>query len=197
MSSWASFRKTWIRPEVYPLLGAMGAAIGICGLSLYNKTRDSIITWDKSKRGNEEYFGTVDEFVPFGNRFKSGSARIFGSENVAYESQSWAHAEQPQTFTVRIGDSEEDEEEEDTQVEQVTEADSSGEQVVVAETVDSSTASEIKSAVAPVEPMVALKDESIDKIQAALDAALELAEKEENANKSSPGSSETNPSPSV
>lgn len=186
MSSWAYFRKTWLKPEVYPLIGAMGAALGICGLSIYNKTRDTIITWDKSKRGNMDYLGTVDEFVPFGNSIKSGSARIFGSENVAYESQSWAHAEKPQTFTVRIGDAEEEEEAE-AQVEEVAETASGSDPVVRAETVEASTASDVDSVavpVAPVEPVVALKDESIDKIQAALDAALDLAEKEESTKSS-------------
>lgn len=161
----------------------MGAAIGICGISMFNKTRDSIITWDKTKRGNADYFNTIDEFVPAGNISKTFSARIFGKENVIYDSHSLAHAEPPQFVTIQVGEPEEEEEAEEEPQEEAqdetkeVQADASESAETVAAVAVAVVADPVPAAPQDVviEP-VPLKDQSTENIQAALDAALNLAE---------------------
>lgn len=123
MSAWNTFRKVWLLPEVYPLIGAMGVATGLAGFAIYNKANDSIVTWNKNKRTNADYFDNIDEYVPVGAVFKSNSSRIFSSENVIYASNNRGiakaiHQTEPLTFTIRVGDEAEDDEAEDVIVEE-------------------------------------------------------------------------------
>ncbi len=82
MSSWAQFRKTWVKPEVYPLIGSMVAALGVCGASIVNKLSQPTLTFNKSARkgGIFEQFEGIDEVTPgMANWSKSKSQSIFDS----------------------------------------------------------------------------------------------------------------------
>lgn len=82
MSGWAQFRKQWIKPEVYPLIGSMVFAIGVCGASLANKISQPTLTFSKSARkgGIFTQFEGVDEVTPgMATWSKSKSHSIFDS----------------------------------------------------------------------------------------------------------------------
>lgn len=78
-SGWAAFRKTWIKPEVYPLIGSMAAALGVCGVALANKISQPGMTFSKSARaaGIEAQLEGIDEVKPMWSSFKHYSASIF------------------------------------------------------------------------------------------------------------------------
>lgn len=151
MSNWAHFRKHWIKPEVYPLLGAMGAALGVCAAALINKARDPTIGWNKSKRseGQDALLEGVDEVVPLWSKSSKNSTRIFGHDKSIVESK-FKHTTIPEIAVVKAEEAEEEEEEE---------ADSIAEEVAEELTVAVST------------PVVEIIDEAPEKIEAAVEAA--------------------------
>lgn len=114
MSSWSAVRKIWVKPEVYPLIGAMGLAVGGATFAMISKVkRDPFFTFNKAHRsGTEDVFASVDEVRPFGAPAKSGSIRIFGKENEIM-SNKYEYTSSPPPVTVRIGEEEEEEAEED------------------------------------------------------------------------------------
>lgn len=84
MSSWSQFRKVWLLPEVYPLIGAVSIAVGAGVLTIANKIRlDPFCMTNRRRRS--DFVGTVEsvEHAPiFGERMKTGTTRMFGlSEN--------------------------------------------------------------------------------------------------------------------
>lgn len=147
MSNWAHFRKHWIKPEVYPLLGAMGAALGVCAAALINKARDPTVGWNKSKRGEgqDALLEGIDEVVPLWSTSSKNSTRIFGHDKSIIESK-FKHTTLPEVVIVKAEESEEEEE-----------ADSVPEEV----------AEELTVAV----PIVEIIDEAPEKIEAAVEAA--------------------------
>ncbi|KAJ1288866.1 hypothetical protein BS78_02G120700 [Paspalum vaginatum] len=59
MAGAASWSKIWIRPEVYPVVGATGVAVSFCVLSLYrNITGNPEVRVTKEKRAA----GVLDNF---------------------------------------------------------------------------------------------------------------------------------------
>ena len=113
MSNWAYFRKHWIKPEVYPLLGAMGAALGVCAAALINKARDPTVGWNKSKRGEGQsaLLEGIDEVVPLWSKSSENSTRIFGHDQTIRESK-YTHTTIPEITIIKPTEEEEEEEEE-------------------------------------------------------------------------------------
>lgn len=162
---WAHFRKVWLKPEVYPLIGSMVVAIGVCTTALVNKARDPSVIWEKSKRkGQTEVFDGVDEVVPLWSSSKKNSSRIFASENAIMEAKK-THTELPPPVTVTLAAEEDDDEPEDE--EQIEE------EPVVA--IEQSTASEDEPVASSEDDIVDITDEAADTINAAVDAAIESA----------------------
>lgn len=175
MSNWAYFRKHWIRPEVYPLIGAMAAALGVCSAAIINKVRDPGVGWNKAKRKGGDLLDDVEEIVPLWSSSKHNSARIFGSDKTIMDSK-FQNVTGPLSFTVKIGAAEEEEEEEqeETPVETVLEAvaevvEEAGEDVVA---VTQHVAEHVAAEIAPV---VDVMDEAAEVINAAIDAAVDTA----------------------
>ena len=79
-----SFREIWLKPEVWPLIGSIGIAIGVCGAQMANKISQPGMTFSKSARkgGIFAQFEDIDEVKPaLDTFFKSKSYSIFGSES--------------------------------------------------------------------------------------------------------------------
>lgn len=76
---WAQFRKTWIKPEVYPLIGSMVVALGVCGTALANKISQPGLTFSKSARkgGIHAQLEGIDEVRPMWSGSKNYSSSIF------------------------------------------------------------------------------------------------------------------------
>eukprot|EP00177_Eucheuma_denticulatum_P005094 GFKZ01009284.1.p4 GENE.GFKZ01009284.1~~GFKZ01009284.1.p4 ORF type:complete len:194 (+),score=50.49 GFKZ01009284.1:229-810(+) len=165
-TGWAAFRKTWLKPEVYPLIGSMAAALGVCGAAILNKVTDPTVTWNKSKRGAgaESQLDGVDEVVPMWNGAKGSSVRIFGTENPIMENKR-SFTQFQDTFVVKIGEEEEEEEEEvgEEEVAVVVEEDAS-------DVVDVAAAEEAAATAAAA--VVDVIDEAAETIKAAVDAAI-------------------------
>lgn len=151
-SNWASFRKVWLKPEVYPLIGSMVVAVGVCTTALVNKARDPSVTWNKSKRseGIEAQLDGVDEIVPLWSSAKSSSIRIFGGGNPIMDNKI-EHRSTSLSVTVPVEGGDEEEKEEEQVVEEVSE-----EHPVL-------------------EAVTELVDETAETINAAVDAAIESA----------------------
>lgn len=83
----ASFKAHWVRPEVYPLAAAIGAAVGLCSFFVFHKaTADPSVTWDRAARAagvEAQYAGRVGEdgVTPLWGGVKGRSIRIFDSGN--------------------------------------------------------------------------------------------------------------------
>lgn len=83
----ASFKARWVRPEVYPLAAAIGAAVGLCSYFMVHKaTADPSVTWDRTARAagvEAQYAGRVGEdgVTPLWGGVKGRSIRIFDSGN--------------------------------------------------------------------------------------------------------------------
>lgn len=152
MSSWAAFRKTWIKPEVYPLIGSMAAAVLVCGAAMTNKIRDPTVTWNKSKRagGTSAVIEDIDEVVPMWSRAKNSSTEIFSKATYVMDSKHIVSTD-GQTFTVTVGEPEEEPEE-------APEEEESAEEVET-----------------PVAAALEVVDEAAETINAAVDAAIESA----------------------
>lgn len=193
MSVWQHFRKKWLLPEVYPLIGAMSVATGLATFAIFNKTNDSIVTWSKKKRTSPDYLDNIDTFVPTGSIFKSSSSRIFGSENVIYDSNNKGIAKaaqqpEPLSFTIRVG-AEEDQEEDhaDTIIEDVPTfdrtADDNNHFGVSEADQDTISITPVSKATPPSKAnlddftltLSDLKDDSAEKVQEILDAAIGVA----------------------
>lgn len=157
-SNWTQFRKIWLKPEVYPLIGSMVAALGVCGAAMLNKATDPTVTWNKQKRsdGAPAQIEDVDEVVPMWASAKGSSIRIFGKENpIMQNKKSFTQLEQD-TFVMKAPVDEEEEEEE--------------EPVAVADdTVVESAAAEI---VKEAKQVLEVMDEAAETIKAAVDEAL-------------------------
>lgn len=109
-SRWAHFRKVWLRPEVYPLIGAMGAALGVMTASLINKASSPAIAWNKSKRGTGGIYDDIEEVVPLWASASRNSTSIFTSDSRLQETNKRAPGDF-ETFVVKVN-REEDEEDE-------------------------------------------------------------------------------------
>lgn len=176
MSSWAYFRKHWIKPEVYPLIGAMGAALGVCAVALINKARDPTCTWSKSKRkGEVDVFSTMDEVVPLWSSSKTGSTSIFGKDT-SIRASKFMHTESPPPVTVRIGEEEAEEEAEEESAAPIDEPVSGSQPATEAAAVIEAAANAAAGAglEAPV-PVTEVIDEAAETINAAIDAAIDKA----------------------
>ncbi len=92
--SWAHFRKVWIKPEVYPLIGSMVAAIGVCGAALANKISQPGMTFSKAARagGIHAQLEGIDEVRPMWSGSKKYSASIFSSSHEIMENKLTAPA---------------------------------------------------------------------------------------------------------
>lgn len=89
----------------------MASAVGISVFAMYNKTRDSNITWNKSRRMNDSAVSAVDEYQPLLMSTKGNSTRVFANDRNIFESHYKYIETEPQKFTIRIGEPEEEEEE--------------------------------------------------------------------------------------
>lgn len=170
-SGWATFRQRWLKPEVYPLIGAMAAAIGVCSAALINKARDPSVTWNKAKRTGGDLIDADEENLPMWHYAKNNSARIFSRENVITDYHK-INTELPPPITVKIGEAEEPAEEEDEQP-----ADESPAEVQApeGETAESGVSSDAEVAAEVAAPVLDVVDEAAETINAAVDAAIESA----------------------
>jgi len=51
LSKWANFKRYYVRPEIYPLVGAVGTAVGLFFFfGAHKAAADPTITWDKDMR---------------------------------------------------------------------------------------------------------------------------------------------------
>eukprot|EP00171_Calliarthron_tuberculosum_P016383 IDg16383t1 len=84
---WAHFRKTWIKPEVYPLIGSMVVALGVCGSALVNKISQPGLTFSKAARkgGIQAQLEGIDEVKPMWSGSKNYSASIFNDSKQIQE----------------------------------------------------------------------------------------------------------------
>lgn len=137
-SGWALFRHKWLRPEVYPLAGAMTAAVGICGFAIYNKTRDTTVAWNKMRRASDANITAVDEVVPMLTSARGKSTSIFGMDRGIFESQYKYMDAEPKKFTIRVGEPEEEEEEGEEEEEKEEQEEEGGEAAAVDEAQDES-----------------------------------------------------------
>ncbi|OSX81074.1 hypothetical protein BU14_0027s0100 [Porphyra umbilicalis] len=87
-TKFASFKARWVRPEVYPLAAAIGAAVGLCSYFVVHKaTADPSVTWDRTARASgveAQYAGRVADdgsVTPLWGAVKSRSIRIFDTGN--------------------------------------------------------------------------------------------------------------------
>lgn len=157
-SGWAYYRKYWIKPEVYPLIGSMAAALGVCGAALLNKARDPSVTWNKTKRsgGVEAQLENVDEIVPMWSYSKESAIRIFGKkEGNPILANKKDFISGPISVTIAAADAENAEE--DAEVESETEPESAAPEPVESK------------------PVPEVIDEDAAAINAAVDAAMERA----------------------
>lgn len=162
MAAWSHFRNTWLKPEVYPLVGAMTAALGVCGYAIFNKTRCTTVAWNKNRRITDANLTAKDEVVPVLTAVRGKSTSIFESDRAIFEAQYNKVEEAPMKFTIRVGGEEEEEEEEPSKevvevVEKVVEQLESS-KIPLSETLDDFTR-------ADADPKV---------VQAAVDAALDV-----------------------
>lgn len=76
---WAHFRKVWIKPEVYPLIGSMVVAVGVCGAALTNKISQPGLIFSKSARkaGIQAQLEGIDEVKPLWSSSINYSSSIF------------------------------------------------------------------------------------------------------------------------
>lgn len=169
-SGWAYFRKHWIKPEVYPLIGSMAAALGVCGTVMLSKARDPTIGWNKSKRKSDLY-QDVEEVVPLWSTAKNNSTRIFGSSREIMETKK-SFTELPDPVTVKIGDADEEEEEEDEAP--ASETDSPSDESAPVEQQSAPAAAEANTSDAvSIEAAVDVIDESAETINAVIDTAIQ------------------------
>lgn len=164
MAGWSSIRARWVKPEVFPLIGAMAVAVSFSGIAIYNQTRNTIVTFNKSRRKNDAGLTTQDELVPISSAMRGKSTSIFGDDRSIFKN---AYAEaannsEPLVFTVKVGEQEEEEEEE-AQPEVESEPEPESEPVIQA----------------VVDDVVDLTADDPEKIQAALDKALDVLKAEE------------------
>lgn len=157
-SGWAHFRKTWLKPEVYPLIGAMAAALGAMSAALINKARSPNVAWDKSKRTTGGIFDDVEEIVPLWNSSKKNSTGIFTSDSGIQDSKKII-TEDLGTFVIKTAEEEPEEEEEEEQIPEPI--------------VETSAVEQEEPAV--VQPAFDIIDESAEAINAAVDAAIQTA----------------------
>ncbi|OSX78673.1 hypothetical protein BU14_0103s0017 [Porphyra umbilicalis] len=51
LSKWANFKRYYVRPEVFPLVGAVGTAVGLFFFfGVHKASADPTVTWDKDVR---------------------------------------------------------------------------------------------------------------------------------------------------
>lgn len=188
-SAWANFRKHWVRPEIYPLIGSLVGALGIGGYALFNKATDPTIPWNKVKRGQsiDSQLEGIEEILPMWSTSRMGSIRVFTSANDIRDNKH-AYNDFQDTFVVKVGDAEEEEEEEEEESEEKEDEgeDEKGDKVVEvkegesaesAQLDETDTADEQSSSKAVEVPPPALDvmDEAAVEIHAAVDAALQAA----------------------
>ncbi|CAN8071635.1 unnamed protein product [Agarophyton chilense] len=187
-SGWAHFRKVWLKPEVYPLVGAMGAALGVMAVALVNKARSPNVAWNKSKRGSGTLYDDIDEVVPLWNDSKNNSTSIFQASSGIRDSKRQGRSDLGSFVIKAAADEEEEEEEQQQQQQQQQQSDESDEateeQASVAQSVEhvmeqvtnqvSDESAETQASV--VQSVAHVLDESADAINAAVDAALRTAE---------------------
>ncbi|KAI0565966.1 hypothetical protein FGB62_13g148 [Gracilaria domingensis] len=155
-SGWAHFRKVWLKPEVYPLIGAMAAALGVMTASLINKARHPTVAWNKGRRGTGSLVDDVDEVVPLWSDSKKNSTSIFGADSSIIDSKALGKDDLG-TYVVKAAAEEEEEEEEADEQPEAPPAEPAAEEVPV------------------VQPILDVIDESAEAINAAVDAAIETA----------------------
>ena len=114
MSTWAAFRKNWIKPEVYPLIGSMVAAFGVCSFALASKISQPGMTFNKAARkgGIEMQLEGIDEVKPMWSGMKEYSSSIFEKSHDILENKRQPAA--PVTVKVLADAADIAEEEEDT-----------------------------------------------------------------------------------
>lgn len=172
-SNWAYFRKHWIKPEVYPLIGSMAAALGVCGAAMLNKVRDPSVTWNKTKRGAGlvEQLDGVDEIVPMWSSSKNSSIRIFGGENPVRDMKT-QHTALPEPITIVVSP-EKEEEEAASEPDATVEEEQNTEEPATEPVEDEPAGEAVTEEAAPA--VLEVVDEAAETINAAVDAAIKTA----------------------
>lgn len=175
-SAWATFRKHWVRPEIYPLVGSLVGALGIGGYALFNKATDPTIPWNKVKRGQsiDAQLEGIEEVIPMWSTSSMRSIRIFTSANDIRDNKR-AHNDFQDTFVVKVGDAEEEEEEEEEEEKEEEKVEMKEGEGAQPDEGDTAEEQPPAKAVEVPPPALNVMDEAAEEIHAAVDAALQTA----------------------
>lgn len=171
-SGWASFRKHWVRPEIYPLVGSLAVALGVGTYALLNKALDPTIPWNKTKRTSSLHaqLEGIEEVIPVWNVSGMRSTRVFTSANDIRDNKR-TFPDFQDTFVVKVGGDEEEEEVEEVEEDEGAQV-NEGAQVTDADNTEEQPAPE---AVEVPPPALEVMDEAAEQIHAAVDTALQVA----------------------
>lgn len=143
----------------------MAAALGVMGAAIINKASSPNVAWNKSKRSSGGLFDDVEEVVPLWHTAKKNSTAIFSSDSGIQDAKKII-TDDLGTFVIKTAEEQPEEEEEEQlqppQEEQLAEP-----------VVDTSAVEAEQPAV--VQPAFDVIDESVEAINAAVDAAIQTA----------------------
>ena len=94
-SGWSEFRRIWLDPSVYPIIGVIAGGVGIAVYQISRKAFFSLdVMWDRQVRasGGTHYLDASDEEIERNSRglmswCRDKSIRVFGHDTRIYDSK--------------------------------------------------------------------------------------------------------------